>query len=448
MPYFKACAAISGNAEKFLFYISIMKKGPLYLALFFLCLSCKKEKVVVITPALSKADSEITIDKVINDSTIVLKWSKYEGKDFQKYLLVRHATYVNNGQFGDFVEIVDSSNDANHLSFTERNMPFASNIRYDLFVMKSNGGPTLDNVYYERPNSLIYGIPTDVLFSSAEKRLYVTFKDRITLVDCITGRQIISKEFPATIGFCGLGDYNGNKELYVPVNDGWLHILDAGTLQLKDKIYIAGSAIGSVVAISGKLYVSSSDVSALITNCIKIYDRASKTLTARTGFRDRTRLVPLEATSVEIIELTLDPSPVDLAYYQFSATGVLISKKQGYGSYMTDSRIVRSFPDGSKFITSLSGTIFYKSLVFDRSLKEHANYSDFAFNADGSIIYASIGLEQKINVITYPAATTISSYATSFYPYKIFRDGNALVCVSKTYINQQNTYLFIEKVNL
>jgi hypothetical protein len=186
------------------------------------------------------------------------------------------------------------------------------------------------------------------------------------------------------------------------------------------------------------------------SNCIKVYDRATKSFIGRTGYWDRTRLLQLEGSSVEMIDITLNLLPSNLAYYQFSADGVPIYKKEDsyHGDFPMDPGIVRSFPDGSKIITSSSGTIFNKSLIFDRYLKQYGNYSDFAFNGDGSIIYAANPLQRKIDVVTYPATTTISSYATAFSPYKIFRDGNSLICISKTYTNQQMTYLLVEKVNL
>ena len=39
-----------------------------------------------------------------------------------------------------------------------------------------------------------------------------------------------------TIGYCGLGVYNGVTELYVPRDDGWVFIYDATTLQQIDQI--------------------------------------------------------------------------------------------------------------------------------------------------------------------------------------------------------------------
>jgi len=434
-----------------------MRKVILYLIVSLLFLSCTKEteEVIEITPAAKPATVQLKIDQVINDSTIVLKWSKYTGT-FQKYRLVRTATYLKNGQFSSFAEPVDSSTDVNHLSFTENRMPLARDISYDLYVSKDTTGynrgfQLMTRVAYQRPNSLFYGTPTDVLINKQQQKLYITEQNKITLVNYVTGRIITSKDFPVSIGYCSLGDFNGSNELYVPVNDGWLQVLDAVTLQLKDKIYVAGYEIGSVVAANGKLYISSSD-RALggYANCIKVYDRATKSVIGRTGFWDRTRLLQLEGTAVEMIDLTISLSPIDLSYYQFNPDGTPLVKKQDsyHGDYTMDANILRSFPDGSKLITSSSGTIFNKSLTFDRYIKQYGSYSDFAFNSNGSIIYAAYKSEKKIDVVTYPATTTISSYATSLYPYKIFRDGNTLICVGRATTSQQLNYLFVEKVNL
>lgn len=335
-------------------------------------------------------------------------------------------------------------------------MPLAKDIYYDLYLSKdtttyNRGFQPVARVYYQRPKSLVYGIPKDVLIDKQQQWIYITEVNRITIVNYTTGRIVTSKDFSIYLGFCALGEFNGSKELYAPLNDGWLQILDASTLQVKDKIYVAGYGIGSVVAANGKLFVSSSDRSGGgYSNCTKVYDRATKDFIGRTGFWDQTRLLQLEGTSVEMIDLTINLIPVDLSYYQFSATGVPLVRKQDsyHGDYLMDANIVRSFPDGSKFITSSSGTIFNKSLIFDRYVKQYGGYSDFAFNADGSIIYAAYASQKKIDVVTYPATTTISSYATAFYPYKIFRDGNSLVCVSKTFTDQQFTYLLVEKINL
>jgi hypothetical protein len=429
-----------------------MRKASLFLLISLAYLSCKKEENIVINPA--PTPMQLKIEQVISDSTLVLRWSKYTGTGFIKYRLVRNAVYLKNGQFGNFAEPVDSSDDVNHLTFTENNMPFARHINYYLYVVTYNPAPPIQSiasVHYERPNSLILCIPKDVLIDKQQKKLYIADEYGIIVVDYTTGRQIISTQFPMGIGFCSLGDFSGSKELYVPTYDGWLHILDAATLQLKEKIYVAGFAIGSVVASNEKLYVSSSDMTqGGYSNCVKVYDRATKNLMGRTGYWDQTRLIQLEGSSVEMIDLSIHLIPIDLCYYQFSPAGVPLLKKQDsyHGDYLMDPSIVRSFPDGSKFITSSSGTIFNKTLIFDRYIKQYGGYSDFGFNNDGSIIYAAMGSQKKIEAISYPTMTTVTDYTTNQYPYKIFRDGNSLVCVTKTYINQQMTYLLFEKINL
>ena len=184
-----------------------MRKASLYFVICLFYLSCKKEEVVIVNPSTTPTTIQLKIDQVINDSTIALKWSKYTGDNFQKYRLVRTATYLKNGQFESFVEPVDSSKDVNHLSFTESNMPLARDIYYNLYISKDttqfNGGfQQVANVYYQRPNSLVYGIPMDVLINKQQQRLYILEQNEITLVDYTNGRPIRSKEFPVSIGFC------------------------------------------------------------------------------------------------------------------------------------------------------------------------------------------------------------------------------------------------------
>jgi len=423
-----------------------------YPLLFLLYVSCKKEteEVIVITPAPSPLS--LTIDQVINDSTIVLKWTPYPAT-FKKYYLSRTAIYLKDGRFDTFTETIDSSTDVNHLRFTESAMPLARDISYDLFV--KDDAPQykiVGHVTYRRPNSLFYGSPTDVLIDKQNKRLYITEETRITIVSYTSGRVILSKDLPVSIGYCSLGVYNGNSELYVPSADGWVEILDAATLDFKDKIYAGGFYIGSVINSNGKLYISSSDMSIGYTDCLKVFDRATKAFIGRSGYWPNTRLLQLDGSSVEMIDITINLIPTNLSYYQFSADGVPTTKKDDtyHGDYRLDPRIARSFPDGSKIITSSSGTIFNKSLVFDRYLKEYGGYTDFAFNDDGSLVYAADGSAKKIDVVTYPSTTTTGSYTTGFYPYKIFRDGNVMICVSRALDAQQQqyTYLLIEKVNL
>ncbi|WP_133055347.1 hypothetical protein [Niastella koreensis] len=417
--------------------------------------SCKKEKEYVVNPP--KIAENLQIDQVINDSTLVFKWGKYPGYNFKGYFLKRKATYIKNGVVNTYEEIIDSSADINHLSFTENQMPYASNLTYNVYA-RHDGESIWDTAYffgsvsYNRPNTLLSGTPSDALMDLQNKRLYlITDGKKITIVN-YDSRQVVSKEMPFTIGYCALGDYNGSSELYVPVNDGSLQILDAGTLQLKDKIYVGGTVIASVAAYNQKLYVASSNTTEPPhTNTIKVYDRATKNIVSSSGNGNNGRLLPLNGTSFEFVDLTIGFSTKSLNYHKFSSGGAFISETNNYYDFNSqlDASIMRSFPDGSKFISSYYGSIYDKSLSLLGALKGGA-YADFAFNSDGSVIYAANTNPQRIDVFGYPVLTVTRSYPVKARPFRIFRDGNTLVCVSiyGQYGNSAYNYIIVEKINL
>jgi hypothetical protein len=415
--------------------------------------ACKKEKEYVINPP--KFSNYLMLDQVINDSTLVLKWGKYTGNGFKRYILKRKGVYIKNGIIKDYEEPIDSSVDIEHLTFMEK-APFARELTYILYVSHTGNTPQdtitfLGNVFYKRPNTFLAGDVTDALIDRQKQRLFIaTGGKKITILN-YGGRQVASTELPATIGYCALGSYNGNDELYVPVNDGSLHILDAATLQLKDRIYIGGTTVGSVVAYNGKLYVSTSNnADTTYKYSIKVYDRAGKNIISSAGYYRNTRLLPLDGTSLEMVDLTIGFTTKSLNYHKFSADGMLISETNNNSSFNSkiDAAIMQSFPDGSKFITSYYGSIYNKSLSLLGEVGGGA-YLDFAFNSDGSVIYGANSNPQRIDVIGYPALTTSRSYPTMANPVRIFRDGNSLICLSiyGQYASEYN-YLFIEKINL
>ncbi|BAV06188.1 hypothetical protein SAMN05421788_106255 [Filimonas lacunae] len=427
-----------------------MKITSLFLLTACILLSCSKDPVYITVTSTSKLDFKIS--EVVNDSTLVLQWKPYTGANFKKYVLMRSAYYWKNGVFDFYNDAIDSSTDVQHGSFREQAMPFTYSLYYNLVVKDEKGNVLQGNdmVFYTRPNTIVIGSPTDALYNRQRKWVYITDYQNIYIVNCANGRQVANKKMPVPIGYCSLGEWGGSTELYVPTQDGWLQILDATTLAQKDKIYIAGLAVASVVAQNGKLYVGSSDLTqaGINKNCIKVYDRATKALLGRGGYYDKTRLLYLEGSSNEFIDLTTNVSPIQLAYYQFADNGALLTQKEDtyHGNYQMDVNIVRSFPDGSRFITSGYGSIFNKSLVFDHYVKEFGTYVDFAFNNDGSLIYAADGRAQNIDAISYPGNTVTKKYPTTLVPFKVFRDGDTLINVGRAYLS--TTYLFIEKIAL
>ncbi|WP_133055348.1 hypothetical protein [Niastella koreensis] len=396
----------------------------------------------------------LKIDQVINDSTIVLSWNKYTGASFKQYTLTRQGTYLKGDKFGQYYDTVFTSSNANETSFTENKMPLATDIFYFLMVETGTDVPGSypPQVIYTRPNSLLHCIPTDVIFSKTLNRLYIFEQKKINIIDYFTGRPVLSKEFPAGIGYCDLATYNGSNELYVPGNDGWVNILNATTLEQIDHIYVAGYTIGSVLSRNGKLYVSSSDQSlGAFSNNMKIYDRATKALVSRVGSYYPSRLMAFDNTNLEMIEMNLNMYPSYPTYYLFAPDGTLVFSKGGssLGNYNMSTSILRSFPYGDRFITSNFGTVISKSFAFERYLKQDGHYADFAFNNNGTVIYAADAQSKKIDVINYPANTNTGSYPAKLYPFKLFRDDNMLILVSKTsQDNYSDSYILVEYIKL
>lgn len=429
----------------------------LFSLLFFSGCETIENEVIVINPKESKNSVLLKVDKILNDSTIALSWTPYTGSGFKEYRLSRSAEVLINGTFRTDHKIIKTFSHKDSLRFTERDMPFSGKINYFLDVITDSPNWINSGLSYERPGTYHKINFNDVLINTAAKYLYLFNKDTgsITLFDYDTKKEIKKISLNSSIGFCALGDGEGGikNELYVPTVHGWVYILDAFTLETKDKIYIGGEKVSAVVAVAGKLFVSSTDRSfgSFYDNALKVYDRKTKKLIGRTGYWSNTRLLYLEGTGIELIDITTNISPTDLSYYQFDSFGKLIAKKEDtyHGDHPLDPLIVSSFPDGSKFITASSGAVYTRELKYEKSLSGtyENRYLDFAFNASGTSIYAALKQQKKVEEIAYPAGKVINTFPTLFPPARIFRDGNQLICLT-TSGSGAGTYVFIEKINL
>jgi hypothetical protein len=299
------------------------------------------------------------------------------------------------------------------------------------------------------------------LIDRQQKVTYLINRDSGLVVsyNYATNKVLKTTNLKRQVGYSALGSFAGgvNNELYMPTTDGWLYILDAATLTVKDKIYVEGDVVGSVVASNEKLFVSSSDQSfgTFYNNSLKIYDRKTKMVTGRTGEWNNTRLVLLSGSSAnfELLDLTINLAPVDVNYYKIDPFGVPISMVNDpyHGDHPLDPNIVQAFPDGSRFITSELGAVYTtKDLIFEKSLVPYGNFRDFAVNSNGSTIYCITANEKKITAISYPSTTVQRTFTTQLNPVKIFIDGNQLICITmsnNSYYNN-NPVFFVEKFNL
>lgn len=418
--------------------------------------SCKKTVETVYQEEPAPFVSEIKIEKTTSNSSITLRWNKYAGTGFQSYTLYRNAR----NQFPE-AKLATFTN-ADSLTYTDSDLPYNPEISYRLDVA-TDSSFYFGFLSYNRPD-FFYGVFSDVLINKEAHLLYLLSGSgkKIILIDYENNKKLYEKNYEVAFGFCALGNFESgiNNELYIPRSDGWLDILDASNLELKTRIYVSGRNIASVVANGGKLFISSTDFassSIFNNNAIKVYNRSDNSLIARTGINSNTRLLYLEGSNTELVDVTLNTIPTDLCHYYFDVNGNALASHadQYHGNYSMSPQILRSFPKGELFITASQGNIFNKSLVYQKSLSNNyynGDYSDFAFNDKGSVIYAANAASQKIESKSYPQLEEQQSYSTSFFPYKIFKAGNELICISTTekifdpYYNY--SYFTVEKIKL
>jgi len=422
-----------------------------------LCLAgCKKEKIIEtkIVPAPGKGVS-IKVDQVINDSTVVVKWTKYAGKGFKKYVLTRAAKVIVNGK----LEMVNfpgkEYTNADELTYEDRDMPYARQIIYNLMLITDHiNTSAFATTIHIRTTAYAEVKFNDVQINRTAKRFYLSHSGSgsITAYDYAAGKVLKSVEVDRAIGYIATAAFEGKPEVYVPTNDGWLLILDGETLEQKDRIYVGGYNVSSVLAVDGKLIVSSSDrtYSSTGEQGIKIYNRAGKVLLGVTGYYHNTRLLYLEGSNYDLIDMTTNMIPVRLSAYWISADGVPQQKFHGYSAEV-DPAILKSFPGGGRFITSSAGTVFNRQLDYIKSITEpnSLRYSDFEFNESGSLIYGAVQNQPKVSELSYADNSVLRTFTTKLIPYRIFRDGSQLLVINR----EESDYnapsaLFVEKIKL
>jgi hypothetical protein len=284
----------------------------------------------------------------------------------------------------------------------------------------------------------------DIIPDLADNRLYIIERDpgEISIIDYEAMTVVKSVTTDAVIGYCSLGNYRNQNELYVPAKDGRLLIYNAETLEEIDYINLSRSALCAVNN-NGILFISTD----VWPGSIRVVNRASRSLVSQGGDNEDSRLMIIPNTNTGIIEVTTTGSPIDVDYFGFNSSGIVASHKDDiyHGDYPVSAAIFQFFPDGLKYICSNAGAIYDLNMKYvNRISKGGELFADFAFNADGSIIYGARSNMNMIVSYSYPDLTKIGEYKTEGNPYKIFRKDNVLICVCKTQLFKIN----IEKIEL
>ncbi|SHL98501.1 hypothetical protein SAMN05444360_106226 [Chryseobacterium carnipullorum] len=410
-----------------------MKKTIIILFAYFSIFSCSSSNdddiTEVVTPPVIENKINLTSNYYDTSETVTLRWTLSGNNTYDHYKIARSDSP--NGQQTELGSI------STNQFVSTLAVPFSPYLEYQIIGIKSNGEQVKSNVIkIERPEVKLLNLKVfDAQFDKNSGKLYLLDTDgKIAIYDVNTGSITHQISTNATLGYSDLGIYNGNVELYVPRNDGWVDIYDGNSLALKDQINFAMSLISTVYH-NGKLYGSS-----INNNIIKSADRASKTLISQSPqiYSNSGRMRKSVGTSVKLYTITQNISPVDMDLYNFDLNGNYTSHQDDsyHGDHPLNYRIFETFPDG-RIITSSSGSVYNPQMVYQNDLPAgNSKLSSFDFDSN-SIIAGSIAKTIEFyNINSYTKTKTIN---TKRFPYKVFSYNNKVVCVSSiTQLNLQH----------
>ncbi len=374
----------------------------------------------------------------VSGNKVVIRWSSLGSAPVQSITLTRADSARR------IVSVISLAPTATEYADT---FLLSRNIQY--FVTARVVGGSIDQTVvsntqnFTRPDIEFLGIvPNRALFDRDSRSLLMTsLEGDIALYDLDNKRTV--RQIATATGITGfsLGTYNGRKELYVSRYDGWLFIYDATTLDLVEQINI-GMGMGNAVYNDGKFFISTGSIGATLI----AYDRATKTKISDTaGYFSYMALRMLPGTATSLIGIY---STGQVQRFNFNSSGVFLSEQTS--AFFTQDIAISPFevyPDGEKFITSGSGTIFSKDLQYLSGLPHGSVYfNSFDFDNTNRHIYAGC-TEQQVSVYSMDNYQFIKTIQTKGYPIRVFYDNGTVISVSSDYGSPNySSVTFVERL--
>ncbi|REC79967.1 hypothetical protein DRF60_03005 [Chryseobacterium elymi] len=387
--------------------------------------SSDSDDTIVTTPVVPEEEKIILKEiTVIDENTLKLEWTLTGKNTYQSFQFSRKTS--ENGTS-------ESLNQENGSTFVkvDSNIPYTPYLDYQVTGYSNNGQSIKSNIVsYKRPNIKLLNIrPTDALFDSDTGSMFIFGSNgNIMKYDAASGSVTKEINTGATLGYSFLGTYGGQKELYVPRNDGWVYVYNPNDLTLTDQINF-GSSVTSVVLADNKLYGTTGDISNVSLKCI---DRATKQVISTNGSYQFGRIKKIPNTSSSFFFITTNVSPVNLIRFNYNASGAFVNKFEDsyHGDHPLNHRIFEALPTGNGFLTAMEGAIYNTNLVFIGQLpRGNSGLSSFDFDTNNIIA----GTDKKsIEFYNLNSYAKVNSISTQRYPFKVFNYGNKVISLSST----------------
>lgn len=422
-----------------------------FLLLALVCFSCKKKENITVNYRPSY-DPSLRVSHQENDSTFTISWDKYTGKDFKSYKLIYIRTMIDYYIAGDYEIWEKEFTSADGLSFQVGKLSKTMHHSYILQVNLNNvANAYLDTLEYIRTGTAYLPMnATDALIDRGRKIVYLVdqAQGRILKANYETGTELDSISLKSPLGQCAIASYGGIlNELYAPTRDGFVFILDAETMAIKERVYVKIPYPQIPFAGDSVFYVNSTlPFYSSAKHPFYMYNRTTLTpVTMGDYFRKNARMHYLGGPKKhQFLEVRMVPNSPAVKWY-----GGELSEDELYYLPTNDlsADILCPFPGGEKYISGTEGYILDNIFRREGNLPG-TNYTNFTLNENTDAIFAARADTSKIILFSYPALTQTNAFKTRLLPSKMFLDGKQLICITRTHNFSPRAYSFIEKVDL
>ena len=389
------------------------------------------------------------LQPIKNEGTVMLEWTEYQQADFMKYEVYRSQS----GNMVQDFELLTTLTNKSQTTYTDLTPPLEFQVSYYIRVTNTAENSRNSNIeVVDSPSGFIFNFQaSDMLKHPTQPYIYLINKGGQKLIkfDYLNMEVVTETNLQGNIGYCDIGDNGFGVEIYVPSNDGWIYVYNADDLSQTTSIN-TGLSTRSVV-INGLGHVIASVLpSPWWEQPVRSYMRSTGINIDGNGDFDGDRLRMIPGKN-EIISISTSVSPIDMEYFKLTDNGLFeIHQDDPYhGDHPLDPNIFRISPNGDYSITANTGAVYYanSSMEYKGQLQHGTlRFSDFAFNADGSVIYAATSNRKSIQIGYYPSLIRDNEILTRGFPVFIIRDGDKIISLSKSSENSVNTS--IEIINL
>lgn len=395
--------------------------------------------------------SALHLDTAYKEQNFIqVKWQKYIGELFASYTVFRTDDTTKVGEAIKTYTNVDSVN------YLEAHPPIKLKVWYYVKITNTMGMSRISRfVEVENPCGRIFNYrPWLAIHHPTLPIIYVydDYQMKLIAMNHVTDEILATYKLTTRTNDLAIDNNGFGMEVYVPVEDGGLLVLDALTLTKKKTINIGITPSAVASNSSGFLFVIAG-YGNWASNPARTYSRSTGTLLGQSksyGLFGGEKIQLIPGTHA-FIAMSTSGSPIIRHYVEFNYRGEFVSENNDpwHDYHQMDGCNFKVSPNGKFMVTSSSGTVFgtTSELNFIGILDNGGHtLNDYAFSADGNTIYAGTWDQNSIQVYNYPTLRFTKEYITSGIPRFVFPYDGDLITVSLQ--NNSYTSFVFEKIKI